>query len=290
MQAILATLPMIVIGVTVYLVGVLCTIYWSFTPSGAFPNWTWAGPLQYTMLWGNAAWLAAVRNLAVMVPVALAINVAVGLLLAILLDRNLRLEGLFRSIFLYPFALSLYVTGTVWRWIYNPWWGIERTIQDWGFADFHFAPLTDSGQALAGVIVAGAWQSIGLTMAILLAALRGVDPDIWKAARVDGIPAWRTYLFIVLPMVRSALAVAVVLQLVSIVRTYDLVVALAIGDPSRVTWMPAVYVIKAVWYDVSLRQGSAASTMLLLPVGLIVLIRAVWLWRRARRAGMNAAA
>ena len=80
-------------------------------------------------------------------------------------------------------------------------------------------------------------------MAILLAGLRGIDEEIWKAARVDGIPTWRTYLFIVLPMMRGAFATAFVLQCVGIVRVYDLVVAMTGGGPGISSTMPAVYVI-----------------------------------------------
>ncbi len=108
-------------------------------------------------------------------------------------------------------------------------------------------------------------------MAILLAGLRGVDAEIWKAARVDGIPQWRTYLFIALPMMRGAVATAVVLQCIGVLRVYDLIIAMTGAGPGYSTMMPAVYVLQMLTDRQNVAQGMAAATTMLLPV-LIVLL------------------
>ena len=134
--------------------------------------------------------------------------------------------------------------------------------------------------ALYGLVIAGIWQGSGVTMAILLAGLRGVDAEIWKAARVDGIPAWRTQLFIVLPMMGGSVATAFVLQCVSVVRVYDLIVAMTGGGPGISTSMPAVYVIEMITSSQNVGQGMAAATIMLLPILAVLIFGAFLGWRR----------
>ena len=206
-----------------------------------------------------------------------------GYLLAVFMDQRIRQEDLLRSIFLYPFAMSLIVTGLVWQWILDPNLGINETIHSLGWTSFHFSPLVDSDTALYGLVIASIWQGSGVTMAILLAGLRGIDEEIWKAARVDGIPTWRTYLFIALPMMRGAVATAFVFQAVGAVRVYDLIIAMTGGGPGISTNMPALYVISMINSSQNAAQGMAAATMLLLPVMLIVGVFFFWQWRTERR-------
>jgi glucose/mannose transport system permease protein len=161
-------------------------------------------------------------------------------------------------------------------------------LRNWGWNDFSFAPLVNARTAIYGLIVAAIWQGSGVTMAILLAGLRGIDAEIWKAARVDGIPTWRTHLFIVAPMMRGAFATAFVLQCVAVVRVYDLIIAMTGGGPGIATTMPAVYVIQMITVRQNVGQGMAAATMMLLPIILVLAIGGILLWRR-KRAGSAAA-
>jgi glucose/mannose transport system permease protein len=161
-------------------------------------------------------------------------------------------------------------------------------MRNFGWQGFSFAPLVDSRTALYGLVVASIWQGSGVTMAILLAGLRGVDEEIWKAARVDGIPAWRTHLFIVAPMMKGAFATAFVLQCVSVVRVYDLVIAMTGGGPGIATTMPAVYVIQLITVRQNVGQGMAAATMMLLPILVVIAAMGLLRWRRSR-AGRVAA-
>lgn len=287
-QSIIATLPMIVIAISVFFIAILFTIYWSFTDSGMFPGFNWVGLKQYNLLWSNNLWLTAVANIWIFAIASLVINFTFGFLLAVFMDQNIKQENLLRSIFLYPFAMSLYVTGLVWQWILDPNLGLQVAIQGWGWTSFRFAPLGDPTQAIIGVIIGGCWQGVGVTMAILLAGIRGIDQEIWKASRIDGIPPWRTYLFIVLPMMRGAVATALVLQVTGLIRTFDIVVSMTGGGPGIATEMPAMYVIQAIQQRLNVGQGSAAATMMLAPIAVLLLIRAVVQWWSERRAGLNA--
>ena len=221
------------------------------------------GLSQYQRLWGDSRWLIAVQNIWIFGGLLIVFSLVFGYLLAVFMDQRIRQEDLFRSIFLYPFAMSLIVTGLIWQWMLDPNLGIENTIHSLGWTSFHFTPLVDPKTAIYGLVVAGIWQGSGVTMAILLAGLRGIDAEIWKAAKVDGIPTWRVYLFIALPMMRGALATAFVLQFVGVVRVYDLVVAMTGGGPGIATNMPAVYVIQMITSSQNVGQGMAAATMML---------------------------
>src|SRR5262249_22200025 len=112
---IVATLPMIIIAFFVFFVAILFTIYWSFTDSGMFPGWNWVGIKQYSILWSTNTWLIAVSNIWWFAVASLVINFGVGFVIAVFMDQQIRQESLFRSIFLYPFAMSLYVTGLAWQ-------------------------------------------------------------------------------------------------------------------------------------------------------------------------------
>jgi glucose/mannose transport system permease protein len=282
-NAVIGTLPMIAVGVGVYVIGIAYTCYWSFTNSRLFPNNDFIGLAQYNRLWGDARWLIAVQNIWIFGGLLIAFSLVFGYLLAVFMDQHIRQEDLFRSIFLYPFAMSLIVTGLIWQWMLDPNLGIEHTIHSLGWRSFHFSPLVDPVTAIYGLVVAGIWQGSGVTMAILLAGLRGIDAEIWKAAKVDGIPTWRVYLFIALPMIRGSLATAFVLQCVGVVRVYDLVVAMTGGGPGIATNMPAVYVIQMITSSQNVGLGMAAAMMMLAPVVAVLALIGIGRWISSRR-------
>ncbi len=282
-NAILGTLPMILVSIGVFVIGIGFSVLWSFTSSKLFPNWDFVGLLQYRRLWATDRWLVAVHNIWIFGFLSIGCNLVFGYLLAVFMDQRIRAEDTFRSIFLYPFAMSLIVTGLVWQWALDPNLGLQSAMRNLGWESFSFAPLVDPELAIYGLVVAGIWQGAGVTMAILLAGLRGIDQEIWKAAKVDGIPNWRAYLFIGLPMMRGAVATAFVLQAVSVVRVYDLVIAMTGGGPGYSTTMPAVFVIQLITVRQNVGMGMAAATMMLLPILVVIAIGGILLWRRSRR-------
>ena len=282
LPAIIGTIPMILVAVGVFVIGIGFSVLWSFTTSKLFPTYDFVGLTQYRRLWGDNRWLVSVNNIWFFGLMSITCNMVFGYLLAVFMDQRIRHEDLFRSIFLYPFAMSLIVTGLVWQWVLDPNLGLQVSMRNLGWAGFSFAPLVDADTAIYALVVAGIWQGSGVTMAILLAGLRGVDEEIWKAARVDGIPAWRTHLFIVAPMMRGAFATAFVLQCVSVVRVYDLVIAMTGGGPGIATTMPAVYVIQLITVRQNVGQGMAAATMMLLPILIVLAVGGLFRWRRNR--------
>ncbi len=271
LNAKVASIPMILTAVVVFLGGTLWTVLYSFTDSKLLPRLRFVGLEQYDRLWSSPRWLISIENLAIYGFLSLIFSFIIGFVLAALLDQKIRFENTFRSIFLYPFALSFIVTGLVWQWILNPDFGVQHIVRELGWTSFTFNPLYDPDIVIYGILIAGLWQGTGLIMCLMLAGLRGIDEDIWKASRVDGIPMWKTYLFVVIPMMRPVFITTLVIVMSGIVKLYDLVVAQTGGGPGNASEVPAKYVYEYMFRAQNLGQGFAASTMMLVTVAIIII-------------------
>lgn len=269
----IAAIPMILTAMLVFVYGTGWTVYHSFTKSRLLPKSDLVGFLQYRELWEptNSRWWISIENLAIYGLASLVFSLVVGFILAALLDQKIRFENTFRTMLLYPYALSFVVTGLIWQWLLNPDLGIQKAIRGLGFDSFTFDPLYDKDKVLVALLLAGLWQGTGLVMCLMLAGIRGIDEDVWKASRIDGIPAWKTYIFIVIPMMRPVFVTTLVLISAGIVRVYDLVISLTFGGPGIASEMPAKYVMDKLFHSQNLAQGFAASTMMLLAVLVIVI-------------------
>ncbi|MBT6288117.1 MAG: sugar ABC transporter permease [Oceanospirillales bacterium] len=272
MTAKIAAVPMILTALVVFVGCTTWTIYHSFTKSRLLPApEKWVGLDNYDRLWSESRWLISIENLAIYGVCSLVLSLVIGFILAALLDRKIRFENTIRTIILYPFALSFVVTGLVWQWLWNPDLGIQNVIRELGWTNFAFDPLNNANIVIYGILIAGVWQGSGFVMVLMLAGLRGIDEDVWKASRVEGIPTWKTYIFIAIPMMRPVFVTALVIISAGIIKVYDLVVAQTSGGPGIASEVPAKYVIDKMFGSQNLGLGFAASTMMLLSV-LVVLI------------------
>ena len=278
-----ASIPMILTALVVFVGGTAWTVVYSFTNSKLLPRLNFVGLDQYDRLWSSNKWLISIENLFIYGVCTLVFSLVIGFVLAALLDQKIRFENTFRSIFLYPFALSFIVTGLVWQWVLNPDYGIQHIVRAAGWESFTFDPLYNQEIVIYGILISGLWQGTGLIMCLMLAGLRGIDEDIWKAARVDGIPMWKTYLFIVIPMMRPVFVTTLVIIASGIVRVYDLVVAQTSGGPGIASEVPAKYVYDAMFLSQNLGQGFAASTMMLLSVVIVIVPWAYFEFGRRRQ-------
>ena len=267
----IAAIPMILTALCVFVGGTVWTVVYSFTGSKLLPKTKWVGLDQYERLWNTNRWLVSIENLFIYGICSLIFSLVIGFVLAALLDQKIRFENTFRTIILYPFALSFIVTGLVWQWLLNPELGIQSIVRSLGWDSFNFDPLYNQDIVIYGVLIAGLWQGTGLIMVLMLAGLRGIDQEIWKAARVDGIPAWKTYLLVVIPMMRPVFITTLVIIASGIVKVFDLVVAQTSGGPGISSEVPAKYVYDTMFLRQNLGQGFAASTMMLLAVLVVVI-------------------
>ena len=267
-----------------YVVGFSLWSAWiSVSRSTLLPDYRFAGFVHYAALWHNHRWNIAYTNLFVFGSLYVVGTMLVGLLLAILIDQRVRVEALWRTIFLYPLAISFVVSGTIWRWIFNPTSGIQHLVQGLGWTGFSFDWIVRRDMALYTVVITGIWQASGFAMALFLAGLRTVDPDLVKAAQIDGAAMPRIYLRIILPAIRPLFIAVLVILLQFAIKTFDLVLALTSGGPGIATTVPAIYVYDLMFQRGQLAEGAAAAMMVLAALLLVLLPYGGWLaWRQRR--------
>jgi glucose/mannose transport system permease protein len=275
---------MIATALVVFLGGSGWTVVYSFTNSKLLPKAKFVGLDQYDRLWSNRRWLISIENLLFYGLMSLVFTVVMGFILAVLMDQKIRFEDTFRTIMLYPFALSFIVTGLVWQWILNPELGLQTTVRGWGFENFSFDWIVSQDKVIYTIVIAAVWQASGLVMALMLAGLRGIDEEMWKAARIDGIPRWRVYASIVLPQLGPSFATALVLLSVGVVKVYDAVIAMTQGGPGIASEVPAKFIMDYLFGRANIGLASAASTVMLLTVLAVI---TPWLYARSR-ANRNA--
>ncbi len=276
-----ALVPVALTALLGYLGSTLWTAQMSVTASRTLPSDHFVGMAQYVRLFSNERWLLSLDNLLLYGVLFISACLLAGSVLAILVDREIAARGWLRQIFLYPYAMSFIATGAVWQWILNPTDGIQAVGRALGFSAFRFDWIVDPDRVLLTIVIATAWQASGFVMAILLAGLSGVDPDLWRAARIDGIPTWRVYTSIVLPQLGYAFATALVLLLTGVVKLYDAVVAMTQGGPGTASEVPTKFIMDHLYGRANLGLASAGAIVLLVTV---LALLAPFLYARTRAA------
>lgn len=272
------------LGVGVCIYGfIIWTIYLSFTPSTLLPVYDLVGINAYRRLWATLNWRIAISNLFAFAILYLVLCTLIGLLLAIFIDRRIRAENLFRTIFLYPLALSFIVTGTIWKWMFNPGLGIQEAVRSLGWESFRFDWIIDPNLALFTILIAAIWQASGFVMAIFLAALRGTDTDIVRAAEIEGASTARIYFSVVIPQLWPAFATVFVILLNNAIKLYDLVVVMTNAGPAGRTHLPATFMYTYTYTRSQLALGSASAVTMLLMVSALVIPYLYYEVRRMRR-------
>ena len=290
----IASIPMMLIVLGVFVGGTAWTVLFSFTDIKVLPLFTpsawmkhFSGVANYQRLFTTDRWMScpaitkigspnwelscsgAFPNMVTYAVLAIILMISIGFLLAVFMDQKIRLEGMFRTIYLYPFALSFIVTGHVWAWILSPEYGLQAGMRQLGWTSFSFGWIADREMVMYAIVIAGIWQGSGFVMALMLAGLRGIDDEIWKAAKVDGISTWRTYLQIVLPMMKPVMVTTFVIVASAAVRIYDLVLAITDGGPGLSSDVPTRYIYQN--FSANLGQSLSASTVLLVTMAVLLI-------------------
>lgn len=266
----LALSPTFLAGVFFLYGFILWTVWLSLTRSTLLPNNTWAGLTQYRYLFGNGIWWTSLINLGIFGFLYIGLSMAIGLILAILLDQRIRGEGIFRAIYLYPMALSLIVTGVAWKWMLNPGLGLQKLVRDLGFTHFSFNWLIDPKMAIYTLVIAGVWQSSGFVMALFLAGLRGIDDSIVKAAMIDGASLPRIYWSVIIPSLRPSFFSALILLTGLAIKSFDLIMAMTGGGPGFATYLPANFMYDFAFQRGQIALGAASAVMMLLAVAVLI--------------------
>jgi glucose/mannose transport system permease protein len=281
-----ALLPMAATVILAYIGTVAWSIRISFSSSRTLPVPDFVGLAQYERLFGTERWILSLQNMALFGVLFISACLVLGFLLAVFIDQQVKGEGLLRTVFLYPYAMSFVATGLVWQWMLNPELGLQGTMRRFGWSEFTFDWIVRQDAVMYAIVLAAVWQASGLVMALLLAGLRGIDDSLWKAARIDGIPKWRYYLSVVVPMLWPSFGTALVLLSVGVVKVFDVVVAMTQGGPGLASEVPAKFIIDHLFGRANIGLASAASTVLLLTV---LAVLTPWWYARHRAAAKGGA-
>jgi glucose/mannose transport system permease protein len=281
-----ALLPLAITALLAYVGSVIWSIRISLSSSKLFPRDDWVGLMQFERLFETDRWMVSLQHLGVLAVVYVLGVLILGTLMAIFIDQQVRAESWFRTIFLYPYAMSFVVTGLIWQWLFNPTLGLQNAFRLMGWESFTFDWTVRSDMVLYAIGLAMVWQGSGTTMAILLAALRGVDEEQWKAARLEGVSKPRYYLSVVLPQLGPAYATAFVLLAVALVRTFDVVAVMTSGGPGDASEVPAKFIIDHLFGRNNIGLASAASVVMLVTV--FTVLAPLLYWRSKVQARQNA--
>jgi glucose/mannose transport system permease protein len=263
--ATLAVVPVLLIALFFYFGSTIWSVVMSFTASKIFPDMTFVGLRQYARLFNDNLWYMSLENLALFALGSLG-SLVLGFILAVLLDNNSAGEGAFRTIYLYPMAVSLIITGLVWQWLFNPSLGLQQFFRDLGFKDFDFNWVGDKNKVMYAIILASVWQSTGFYMVLCSAGLKGIDAEVWQASRIDGISKLRMYIEVIIPMMKFTFITSFVLLSIGAVKAYDIIVAMTNGGPGGHSIMPSYYIVDMYTNRRFIALGAAGSTVLLLIV------------------------
>ncbi len=245
------------------------------------------------------------RNTFIFTLLFLIFSVGGGLILAILLDRKVFASGFFRSVFLFPYALSFITTGVAWRWIFNPETGVNLLFEQTGFnaalerlgvgplkpgwitdptvawqvngALEKVLPFTSAINAKLGiplalipVMIAAAWQLSGFAMAMYLAGLGTISHEIREAAELDGASPWQLYRHVIIPLLKPiTISVLIILGHVSL-KIFDLIFAMTGKGPGFATDVPGIFVFDKMFGAQQYNVGAAASIVMLVLVSLVI--------------------
>ncbi|MGC8972446.1 MAG: carbohydrate ABC transporter permease [bacterium] len=242
-----------------------------------FPDFTYVGLKNYVELFQNLRFQIDFKNVLVFTTLFLFFCTLIGLFLAILLDRKIKYENLFRSIYLFPMAISFIVTGVVWRWLLNPGTqttgpiGINMLLEQIGLGFLKSKWYTDPNVGIKAVVIAAVWQMSGYVMAMYLAGIRSIPNELSEAAQVDGASIWQIYRYIILPLLRPVTLGAVIILTHISLKIFDLVVAMTGAGIGFSCDVPALFMYDTTFRGNFFAQGASIATILLISIAVLII-------------------
>lgn len=273
-----------VIPLTVYIVIVivplLSSFYYSFTDWNGFrQTYNFVGFDNFAKIFTDKLFANAIKNTLIWMGAALVLPVGGGLILALLLNEEIKGAKIFKSLFYLPICLSLAVVGQVWIWIYMPNWGLINTVLNALHLDaLTLAWLANPKTALICVIVAWSWSQMGLAMVIFLAGLTSIPTELAEAAEVDGASYSQILRRVVVPLLSPATTVVIALMIINSLKSFDVVYMMTQGGPFHSTDTLAMFMFNETFKKYYMGYGSAIAVVLFL----IAMVIIVFYFRQVR--------
>lgn len=242
---------------------------------GLNADYTWNGVNNYLELFKDPRFHVDIRNTLIFTGVFVVGSIVLGFLLAVMLDQGLKGEGFFRSLFLFPMAISYIVTGVVWRWLMNPAMtgsrvtGFNILFQNLGLENLMNTWYTTPTWGMAAIALAAIWQMSGYTMALYLAGLRSVPGELREAAQIDGANELQVYRYIMMPLLAPVTLSALIILGHMSLKVFDLIVAIA-GKQLPLD-VPAIYMWQITFDGLFYGKGAAIGIILLISVAVLII-------------------
>lgn len=265
-------LPNVVIFLVFVVVPALYGFALSFTRWDVISEPVFVGVGNYISIFTSSSFWETTQRTLVYVLTVVPLTYVVSLLLALLVDSNMRLRTLMRAFFYVPAMLSAVVIGVSWRWIFGDYFGIVNYfIERYGGTPINW--LTTPGWAMLVVILASVWARAGYYMVMFLAGLQGIPEVYYEAAKIDGASRWQQFWRITLPLLKPTSLVVLVLCSIESFKVFDLIVTLTTGGPGRATTFLVQDIYRWAFQRGDLGYASAMSVVLLLILGLLTVFQ-----------------
>lgn len=267
-------------GLVMFLLYVIVPIFQSILIS--FYDWDgltpakYVGLANYKELWGDEAFYTSLKNNVIWL-VLYMLAIPAGLAIALFLNQNVWGIRLYKSLFFFPFVISQVVVGLVFAWFYDPSNGILAVIYH-AFGDQPPAILADERYVTYGIIAAGLWPQIAYCMILYLTGLNNISPEQVEAARLDGAKGFRMLWHVILPQLRPATFIAVVVTVIGALRSFDLISIMTQGGPYGSSTVLAYYMYEVALSEYGYRMGYGATIAVVLFLIMLVYI-SFFLWR-----------
>jgi len=241
---------------------------------GLNPDYTWVGLKNYLGLFSDPRFHVDIRNTLIFTAVFVLGSIILGFIMAVILDQGLRGEGFFRSLFLFPMAISYIVTGVVWRWLMNSATGTRMSGLNLLFTNLKLDFLVNLWYntpkwGMAAIALAAIWQMSGYTMALYLAGLRSVPKELKEAAQIDGANEIQLYRHIILPLLAPVTLSALIILGHMSLKVFDLIIAIA-GKQLPLD-VPSIYMWQTTFDGLFYGRGAAIGILLLISVAVLII-------------------
>ena len=271
----------LLIPVIIYLVWVIgpmfYTFYLSLTDWNGLTSPTFIGLRNYERLFHDKVFFLSLKNNLKWLLAFVTIPVALGLLLAMALNKSIPGEKIFKMNFYMPMVLAMVVSGLIWGWMYHPKGGLINTFLV-ATGLFKKGPgwLSDRDIVLYSIIIVAIWRQVGYVMVLYLAGLKSINPQLLEAAHIDGATGWQTFWRILLPLLTPVTIIVLVISVIDSLRAFDLVSIMTRGGPANASSVLANFMYIESFNNYKMGYGSAIAVIIfLISLGFIFL----YLWR-----------
>ncbi|UGA54208.1 carbohydrate ABC transporter permease [Vibrio sp. VB16] len=268
-------------GLIVFLIYVvypiLSSIWLSFYEWDGLGEKVWVGFANYQELFNSEAFYTALKN-NVLWLVFFMLAPPIGLAIALFLNQQVRGIRVVKSLFFFPFVISQVVVGLVFSWFYDPNFGLLNIAFGW-FGMEPISILADEDLVTYGIIAAGLWPQISYCMILYLTGLNNLDPEQLEAARLDGAKRFKMLWYVVIPQLRPATFIAIVVTVIGALRSFDLVAVMTTGGPWGSSTVLAYLMYEESIFNYRMGYGASVAVMLFLIMDIYI---AYFLWRMLR--------